>query len=104
MIPFLSLFTIISAVSIVASPGVHANAELSGKPSAEIIYTIPIGSDRHLVHLQVCAGEKTITPSIAVVSPQENVSFNAKKILPAHTCLDYEVVIKAKHSEMIRLR
>lgn len=76
---------------------------LSSDPRILILSTINVGTEKYLIKINVCAGDKTLDKAkILIKSEIESVQIGTNKDIPANTCRSYETQINAKYTANIQ--
>lgn len=102
---------VLISVLITASLALYYNQESyafanSGETEAytELIYSINVGTEKFLVHFNVCAGQDTIeSPEVLLKSSLDTVQFQSTKAITANSCHSFESIIHAKYPSTIKI-
>ncbi len=70
----------------------------------ELMYSVNVGTEKFLLHFNVCAGQNTIeSPEILIKSSLDTVQFQSTKAIIANSCHSFESVIHAKSPSTIKI-
>ncbi len=98
-------------VLITASLALYANQESYAFANSEeteayteLIYSVNVGTEKFLIHFNVCAGQNTIEfPEILLKSSLDTAQFQSTKAITANTCHSFESIIHAKYPSVIKI-
>ncbi len=107
MIPKLALITLLITTSMVIFANQESFASTNTKtlePYTELLYTVNVGTEKYVIHFNVCAGEEAIEfPEILIKSSLDAVQMKSTKSIYPHSCHSYESTINAKYPNTITI-